>query len=472
MTNHMSERVLLAVFFIVNTILYFFSYDNATFLEGADAAQYYAPALSFIENGEFLSFDGKPLTFGPPLYSIFIAIPIFTFGIDESAAAIVFMQCTLLYLTGFLSRYILLKFTNRFGLLLHALVIFNPNSLITAHLVQSETLFTLLFVWSVVTAFKILTDFSIKNIILLGVLTGLAALTRPVALYLLILWPLFILIALMIKSRLDINNQPVFYVNRVVVKLLSIIIIGGLVLSPWYIRNYVKFDEVFFTSNAGAYLQAQYIQLKNKGSRLSVPNANKEHRDIFADYLDKDGKSNFCLDNERHLSCNTVLIHASLGAIINEPLVVHIKALIDSWGTLFLAGGASNVRNYLGFDGKSLIVNFQNNSFHGLESILKLVRDMDIFYLFIFIFTTAFSVIFRIVGIVGLFYLFKNREWRPYGFLLVEIISIFVAAYLYLGQSRFRVPLEPLLMLFAVIGFLYIDKILKRRNRLKHDEIK
>ena len=135
MTNHMSERVLLAVFFIVNTILYFFSYDNATFLEGADAAQYYAPALSFIENGEFLSFDGKPLTFGPPLYSIFIAIPIFTFGIDESAAAIVFMQCTLLYLTGFLSRYILLKFTNRFGLLLHALVIFNPNSLITAHVV-------------------------------------------------------------------------------------------------------------------------------------------------------------------------------------------------------------------------------------------------------------------------------------------------------------------------------------------------
>ena len=198
-----------------------------------------------------------------------------------------------------------------------------------------------------------------------------------------------------------------------------------------------------------------------------MPNANKEHRNIFSDYLDKNGKSNFCLDNDRHWSCNTVLIHASLGAIINEPLVVHIKALIDSWGTLFLAGGASNVRNYFGFDGKSLIVNFQNNSFRGLESILKLVRDMDIFYLSIFIFTTAFSVLSRIVGIVGLFYLFKNREWRPYGFLLVEIISIFIAAYLYLGQSRFRVPLDPLLMLFTVIGILYIIKDIKMDAKVK-----
>jgi hypothetical protein len=38
----------------------------------------------------------------------------------------------------------------------------------------------------------------------------------------------------------------------------------------------------------------------------------------------------------------------------------------------------------------------------------------------------------------------------------IEVISLFTAAYLYLGQSRFRVPLEPMLMLFMVVGIIYI----------------
>jgi hypothetical protein len=459
--SNISEKILLAIFTIINISLYLYSYDGATFMEGADASQYFNPALSFVERGEFLSGTGKPLTFGPPLYSIFLAVPIYVFGFDESAAAIVFLQCALLYLTGFLSRYILLQFSSKFGLLLHALVIFNPNSLITAHLVQSETLFTFLIIWSVVIAFKTVTDFSLKNIILLGVLTGLATLIRPVALYLLLLWPLFILIVSIIKTRLDVGNPSVYYQKRKWAKLLIIVLIGGLVISPWYVRNYITFGEVFFSSNAGDYLENQYLRLKNKGAGWSLADANKEHEKIFIDYLTKEGKSNFCLNNTNHWSCSTIHARVSLSAIIDEPLAVHVKALIDSWGTLFFSGGASNIRNYLGFDGKSLIVDFQNNSFSGLDSILKLVRDMNFPYFFVFVLTMTFTVITRIVGFVGIFYLLKNREWRPYGLLLIEIISIFVAAYLYLGQSRFRVPLEPLLMLFTTIGILYMAKGVK-----------
>ncbi len=110
----------------------------------------------------------------------------------------------------------------------------------------------------------------------------------------------------------------------------------------------------------------------------------------------------------------------------------------------------------MGFEGKDLIVSFQNNSFDGFKSVVKLVKDMN--YSYFFIFTTVFSVLSRIIGIFGIFYLFKKKEWRPYGVLTIEIISIFTASYLYLGQSRFRVPLEPILMLLVVIGFLYMIK--------------
>jgi hypothetical protein len=333
--------------------------------------------------------------------------------------------------------------------------------MITAHLVQSETLFTFLLVWSVVVIFKIITDFSWRNIILLGILIGLAALTRPIALYLLILYPVFILTVLIIKGKPNIHNVAVFHRNGFWIKLLAIGLIGGLVVSPWYIRNYAKFDTVFFTSNSGAYLQSQYIQLKNQGSGWSVADAMKEHKRKFSNYLTKERKNSFCLDNDRHWSCNSVLTRVSLKAITEESLIVHLKAFIHSWGTLFFSGGASNIRNYLGFDGKDLIANFQNNAFNGLESIVKLVANMNFSYLFIFIFTTTFSIISRITGIIGVFYLLKNKKWRPYGVLLIEVVVVFTAAYLYLGQSRFRVPLEPILMLFSVIGILYIIKARK-----------
>jgi hypothetical protein len=461
MINNILEKVLLPAFILVNIILYYFSKDNASFVEGADASQYIYPALSFIKSGNFLSSSGDLLTFGPPLYSMFLAIPISIFGLNESTIIIVIMQCTLLYLTGFLSKYLLLQFSSRFSVLLQALIVFNPNSLITAHLIQSETLFTFLLVWSVVVIFKIITDFSWINIILLGILIGLAALARPIALYLLILYPVFILTILIIKGKPNINNVAVFHRNGFWIKLLAIGLIGGLVVSPWYIRNYTKFDKVFFSSNSGAYLQSQYIQLKNQGSGWSVADAMKEHKIKFSNYLTKERRNNFCLDNDRHWSCNSLLTHVSLRAIINEPLVVHIKAFTHSWGTLFFSGGASNIRNYLGFDGKDLIVNFQNNPFNGLESIVKLVKDMNFSYLFIFIFTTTFSIVSRITGIIGVFYLLKNKKWRPYGVLLIEIVVFFTAAYLYLGQSRFRVPIEPVLMLFSVIGILYMVKARK-----------
>ena len=144
--------------------------------------------------------------------------------------------------------------------------------------------------------------------ILLGFLTGLAALTRPVALYLLIAWPIFILIVSIIRVRLNVNGQLVLYRKTQWAKLLIIVLIGAVVISPWYARNYIEFGKAFFTSNAGAYLQAQYIQLKNKGFGYNREDAMKEHRKIFSDYLGKKKLSNFCLNNDRHWSCNGATI--------------------------------------------------------------------------------------------------------------------------------------------------------------------
>jgi len=254
-------------------------------------------------------------------------------------------------------------------------------------------------------------------------------------------------------------------------KLSLIIVIGGLVISPWYYRNYAGFDRMFLTSNSGAYLKAQFLQLKNKGSGLDIMSADIKHKKALSNYLVSNNKSNFCLDNERHVSCDKIVANSTIIMILDEPLQSHAPALLNSWATLFFSGGASNIRNYLGLDGKSNIINFQNKSFNGFNSIYDLIRNMPFSYFLIFSFTTLFSIITRVVGFFGLYYLFVNKKFRPYGVILTEILFIFTSAYLYLGQSRFRVPLDPILMLFTVIGILYIVKTVEL-NKRKDVEIK
>ena len=444
------HKSLLFVFIFVNFALYYFSYNGATFIEGADASQYYVPVVSFLENWQFIRGDA-PLTFGPPLYSIFLAIPIGIFGLEYSDSAIVILQVLLLFLTGYVFKLIFLSLysgpsKNTYATLLHVLVILNPNSLITAHLVQSETLFTFLFSITLFFFIKLLSDFSLKNLALIGFFAGLATLTRPVGLYFLIISPALLWIIMTLQGKR--MSKP---------KLTIPLLIGTIIISPWYIRNYVEFGEVFYTSNSGAYLKAQYVQLKHKGSGWSREQGVGEHYKGFEKYLNNRTveRREFCLENERNWSCNSLLSHYSLQLILQEPPVIHVKALFDSWGTLFLSGGASNIRNYLGIDGKSTIIGFQTRPFKGFESIKDLLNEMNLPYLLIFIATVFFAVITRVIGIVGLFYVMKNHKWKPYGILFMGVILLFTAAYLYLGQSRFRVPLEPILMLFAVFGLIY-----------------
>ena len=144
--------------------MYLFSIDAAPLAVGADSGQYLRPARSLVDYGEFTfnprgwtpeMGESNPFTHGTPLYSILLAIPYFLFGQNEIFyAAVIIIQCSLLYFTGWLSRLFLPFFNSSRTLLIHALVIFNPNSLTTAHLIQSETLFTLFLVVALLYIFR------------------------------------------------------------------------------------------------------------------------------------------------------------------------------------------------------------------------------------------------------------------------------------------------------------------------------
>jgi 4-amino-4-deoxy-L-arabinose transferase-like glycosyltransferase len=447
------ELLLILLFFLVNLALYIFSVEGATFTEGADATQYYNPAISLIQNGSFNS-NSEAFTFGTPLYSILLAIPISIFGIDQASLMIVVIQCFLLYATGIVARKFSVIFLKKESFLLHSIIIFNPNSLITAHLVQSETLFTLLLTISVYFLFKLIEKNSFKYTYFLGLSLGLLTLTRPAGLYFIYFIPVVYLISIMFRDKAFISLEIRKYIFRIIVLILTSL----LVVSPWYARNYSLFGEAFLSSNSGAYLKDQYSQLLRVGNNWSGDEAlEKIELEIRSDYT-KNNVSKLCLEKvgERRWSCDSDLTRVMVSGILSEPVNSHIYALFYSWSNLYLAGGASNIRNYLGIPGKNKIVSFDQGKYGGVDDIISLIRSIDFSYLFILIFTTAFSITSRILGLVGIYSLVKDRNMWPYLIVLMGIIILLTGMYLYLGQSRFRVPMEPILMLLSVIGFYNI----------------
>jgi hypothetical protein len=447
------NTVFLIIFVIVNIVLRFFSIEGATFIEGADSSQYINPAINIINHGSFSESNDNLYTIGTPLYSILLLIPIKIFGFNSALSVIVFIQCLLLFITGILSRLILCQIfeSGKGGYLIQGLIIFNPNSLITAHLIQSETLFTLLLTIMLFFSFRLIKSPSVRNSIYVGIFCGLLALTRPAGLYFALTMPIFVFIAYMIQSsKSEIKEEIKKYVKFSFLMAITSI----LIMTPWYARNYIETDMVFLTSNSGYYLRDQYIQLLKIGRGWDEKESVNYINNKTYDYYERNKIDPSCLTKLRHWSCNDDLSRAFVDGIINEPFKHHARALLESWSYLYFSGGASNFRNYLGISGKNKIVSFQRDKHDGFNGIINLIRSIDYPYLYILLLTTSFSIITRIYGVIGVYYLIKNRNSWPYLIILLGVVILSMGMYLYLGQSRFRVPIEPILMFFAVAGLL------------------
>ena len=123
------------IFIFLNLIAHSFSYPDAIYVHGADASIYYNSALSLVSGDGY----GNILSTGP-VYPTFLAIHYFVLGFDYGNILLIASQSLLLYITGLVAGKLSTKlFTSLNAWVVLFLVIFNPNSFITAHLVQTET---------------------------------------------------------------------------------------------------------------------------------------------------------------------------------------------------------------------------------------------------------------------------------------------------------------------------------------------
>ena len=124
-----------------------------------------------------------------------------------------------------------------------------------------------------------------------------------------------------------------------------------------------------------------------------------------------------------------------------------------------VAGGTTRITHYLGIytDKQEQLSN--SLSYKSLTSRLSAIKDTEkILYLTIFIISTGFAFIARIFGAWGFITLLKDRALIPFHLFYLLVTLSFLIVYSVISTSRFRAPLEPILMLYTSIGITFIHK--------------
>ncbi|MCK5510474.1 glycosyltransferase family 39 protein [Candidatus Parcubacteria bacterium] len=200
-----------------------------------DGPKYNEAALSLVNSNTY-PIVGDILL--PPGLPFFLALVFKIFGQNYN----IFYFCQFILLSGisyavFLISYKFLKLSRLQSFLPALIIVFWPYFSVYANQIMTEILFTFLLTWSIYFLLKFWQNPNTKNIIILGAISGLSALTRPTSLLLLFWLFGFFIFILLIKKKPIIKNN---YFKKII----FVIAIYILTILPW---------TVFATSKTGVF---------------------------------------------------------------------------------------------------------------------------------------------------------------------------------------------------------------------------
>lgn len=178
----------------------------------------------------------------PPGYPFFITIIRFCFG-DKKLFIILFQ--ILLEVLAFFYMYTTLKESlpqKQLLIFFIMLIAYYPitkfsNLILTESLFMSMTIITLMYYISNIDTKNL------KNMLIYGLFAGITSLIRPTPLPLFIIFPF--------TAELIYKKDKFFFHKKFLLKYFCLLIVIGVILSPWIIRNYNHYERVIPSSTLG-----------------------------------------------------------------------------------------------------------------------------------------------------------------------------------------------------------------------------
>jgi 4-amino-4-deoxy-L-arabinose transferase-like glycosyltransferase len=435
---------LLVVFAATNAAIAWFTVEGAALKFGGDATSWYQPTLSLLEHGDFVDPDdpSKLLTMRPPLYPIFAASALWLSG--GAIWSVTVGQIALLFATGLLAREMTERSLPGYGNLMLALVIFNPNALGTAHLFQSDTLYAFL-----VTAVSCnLLIFAQSPNLYLGVgcgaLLGLSLLARTTGQYLLFVWP----VALMLLG--------IFATGwRAWARLLAIGLVStsvalavnfpwmlhnqrageGLVLTTNYLKSYFLWDNI-------AYLEKYHRDIGQTDAENAAIARQKQLAERYGPGFDR------LTDREKY----AYLEQQGREQFLSYPPRAFARAFGWAWAQFYGVPGVSNFLNLFGLGEQTAFARYRGQAYDNyVQAGIDALKNASPAFIVLTAGGFLFVVLVRILGLVGAATIIRRRLW-PVGLVVGAGLGYFTLIHLFVANSRYRLPVEPLLFLLALYG--------------------
>ena len=451
-TERAACGALVTFYCLLHVVLYLWVVPKDAWREGGDLGTYLDPAIGLYRYGAFVQPDdpATPSLYRLPLYTIVVAGGLAISG-GESPRPTLVVNLIMLLGTGLLMRRVALAWIPRRANLVLGLVLFNPLLVGTAYILQPLNLNAL---WYALAAWLLLRDRSPPgpvDILLVGVVAGLSALTRPGGQVLIAALPVAIPILACVMDR---NVK----ISKAFVAALCAAALGAITTAPWMI----------------------YAERAGHGYRLS----SVEHNTLFL--RDNNSSLEFYVrggslqDAKERVIADIGVWRASQGeayaslspaeksAATNEFLVRHFAiypptAFMQAWamsvGNLVFGGGSANLRIALGIEAPSAWVKVVLEGYNTLTAFLAIFSEMSLPAAMVSFASVGFVVLCRLLGIVGFVAAARRGDWPP----LVVALGLgayFAVIHVFVGESIYRVPIESLLMLLAAYG---ADAILGRR---------
>jgi hypothetical protein len=477
-SNIRAQVLIFFIFAAVNGSLfsfatYNFSYNDGngpatlhpTFANAPDGHRYGGVAESLANGTGFHYLNDstgelRPLVRGGPLPPIMFFAPVKFLEPNGSAAAIVSIQCALLYLTAL----ILWRIASIFGIpptLTQILCLFNPILIISAHHAQSEMIFTFLLALFLLTGISLISSSSTKlrSWGLLGFLAGCMYLARPAAIFPLIPMPAFFLaLTYMVKAQRE------AWLRTTLGGAIIFVLVGLLTASPWLIRNtYLSTEDGIFLPlpNTGTSIHDNLIEMLFHGERVAnwLHQIDLERNNSFlaisTELRKLETTAANCISSTpsgRHSMrlrgvgfigptdqrCQALIRKASIRTILEQDFGVWVRAGARAILVTLFSGGGNSLARYLGMD--------------VLEKNGGALTNTRLMYLSIL----GLTIFVHILSISGLLLFLKNNPFNKHNWLLLITLFLFFASYGFIGNARFRVPLDPIFMLYTsyITGFL------------------
>jgi 4-amino-4-deoxy-L-arabinose transferase-like glycosyltransferase len=362
----------------------------------SDMLGYHESGMSLLLTGE-LKVKGRLSAARPPLYPIFIYLLYYIFG-----AGNLFVVRLVQALLGALTVILTFKlgekvFSRKVGFWAALFLTLYPSMWGYSDMILSETLFTFLFIAGLYFLVDVPSG-RYSQAVFAGILLAMATLTRTV----LFQFPIFLVVVCLLFHRRRWSSLP---------KLAVFLISFWAVLLPWLARNERVFGEPILTTKAGV----DFFVYNHNPFAYIVKNISLEDESVLGEV-----KTWALTEVERD--------HFARGIAMNW---------IKSHPLLFLFKGVRMWWNFFGVEREFVWTLFAGmwGRTPGWQSGLLLLLMAPAVYLLVPLF------IWGIVYAWKKFPLQTNLRWMIFYYLAV--------AFVYYGFARHRMPLNPILMLFA-----------------------